>query len=363
MKQNLKVAFIVRSTFDQVKGGDSLQLLNTAAELRKLGVEVDIKKAYEKVDYKNYDLLHLFNIIRPADHLKHISQPHTPYVVSTIYLDYTSFDISSRSQSQKMVFSILGKNGSEYLKNLYRFARKQDKLVSKDYLFGHARALRKIVVNARLLLPNSISEYQRLKQDYAIDKPFHVIPNGIDKGLFEHLPNLERKENQVLCVGQLYGLKNQHSLIEATRDKDISLVLIGKAPPNHKEYYEYCKKIAHKNVQFHDFMPQQELIQYYAQSKVHALPSWFETTGLSSLEAGAMGCNLVVGSGGDTKDYFNNVASFCHADNMESIRSALTTELQKSSNFNFREYVLQHYTWEQAAKETLTAYQKALNID
>ena len=105
-----------------------------------------------------------------------------------------------------------------------------------------------------LIIPNSSSEYLRLVHDYNISKEFHVVPNGIDTSVFGSVPKIKRIDNQVICVGQIYGLKNQHSLIEATRDMGVKLVLIGKSPPNHIKYGDYCKKISHSNVSFFDFI-------------------------------------------------------------------------------------------------------------
>ena len=70
----MNVLFVVRSTLFTVKGGDTTQVIETAAQLRLLGVETDIKLAGEKIDYSPYDLLHFFNIIRPADILVHIKK-------------------------------------------------------------------------------------------------------------------------------------------------------------------------------------------------------------------------------------------------------------------------------------------------
>lgn len=357
---SLRVVFIVRTTFDEVKGGDTLQVLCTARELRKLGVEVEIKKASDSIEYSKYDLMHLFNCIRPADHLVHIARAGIPYVLSTVYLDYSMFDTKGRGVTSRSLFRFTGKHHAEYLKTCYRILKKQDKLVSRSYLLGHQHAVGKVISGARLLLPNSQSEYDRLYADFNINKEYRVIPNGIDSRVFQMLPGVERKEDQVLCVGQIYGLKNQHRLIEATRNMPVKLVIIGKPPPNHGAYYEFCRKTAHSRVEFHDFMPQEELVRFYAQSKVHALPSWFETTGLSSLEAGAMGCNLVVGTGGDTRSYFRDRASFCDAQDAVCIEKALETELGRPTTFAFRDYILSHYTWEHAASETLAAYHKAL---
>jgi len=357
----LKIAFIVRSTLFEVVGGDNLQAVNTATELRKLGVQVDIKKANENIDYAKYDLLHLFNIIRPADHLKHIKRAGKPVVLSTIYLDYSEFDQEGRVGIQRRILRLFGKNGAEYLKNNLRFIKRQDKLVSPEYLLSHKRAVGKILSQVDLLLPNSVSEFQRLTQDYHVDVPYHVVPNGINISLFSQIPHVKREEDRVLCVGQIYGLKNQHRLIEASQVLGTKLTIIGKPPPNHLKYYDFCRSMSGSSVEFVDFIPQEDLLKYYARSKVHALPSWFETTGLSSLEAGAMGCNLVVGSGGDTREYFKSKASFCNASDTQSIIKALEFELNKANEFTFREYVLANYSWKRAAEETLVAYKKVLN--
>ena len=100
--------------------------------------------------------------LRPADHLWHIQKSKKPYVVSTIYLDYTAFDRYGRSVPYRLLFRALGKHGSEYFKNLYRYARRQDKLVSPEYLAGHRKAMLKILAGASLILPNSGSEYRRI---------------------------------------------------------------------------------------------------------------------------------------------------------------------------------------------------------
>ena len=88
----MKIVFIVRSTLFTARGGDTIQVEETAANLRNLGVAVDIKKASEKINYNDYDLLHFFNIIRPADILLHINRSGKPFVVSTILVNYALYD-------------------------------------------------------------------------------------------------------------------------------------------------------------------------------------------------------------------------------------------------------------------------------
>lgn len=356
-----KIAFIVRSTLETVRGGDTIQVLSTASELRKRGVQVDIVKAGERVDYQNYDLLHLFNLTRPADHLEHVIRSRKPYLVSTIFIDYSGFDTRGRAIPMRYLFRFSGKYHSEYLKSCYRVIRRQDVIMGRAYFKGHRRAILRVLEGAKMLLPNSLSEFRRLKHEFNITNTFRLIPNGVDPLVFNSLDRNVTREDQVLCVGQIYGMKNQHLLIEATRKLGVRLVIIGKSPPNHRGYLDHCKRMSGDHVDFLDYMPQQQLAAYYARSKVHALPSWFETTGLSSLEAGAMGCNLVVGTGGDTHEYFDNYATFYNPEGSLSLEKALETALNKPGNDGFRDQVLNRYTWGKAAEMTLMAYQQALD--
>ncbi len=359
----MKVALINRSSMLKVQGGDTIQLMNTARELKKLGVTAHIYYASEKINYDNYDLLHFFNLIRPADHLYHARKSKKPYVVSTIYVDYQEFDTRAREGITRSIFSLLGKSRSEYLKTLYRFLRLQDKLVSPEYLLGHLRAKQRLLREASCLLPNSHSEYRRvIKLVGNQDIPFVVVPNGIDETIFPHLPNLSSREDRVICAAQIYGRKNQLELIRACNELKVPLDIVGKAPPNHREYLEMCKKTAGPKTRIINFLPQYELFTLYGNSKVHALPSWFETTGLSSLEAGAMGCNLVVGEGGDTADYFKGYAEFCKASDYSSIKSAVDSALNTPATSNLRDKILSCYTWKNAAEETLKGYEAALKV-
>ncbi|MCF8228932.1 MAG: glycosyltransferase family 4 protein [Bacteroidales bacterium] len=357
----MKVALIARSSLYETSGGDTTQVLKTAAELQKRGISAEVFLSSQKIPHKDFDLLHFFNIIRPADHLYHIKKSRKPYLVSTIYLDYSEFDRFGRGLFSSHLLKILGRSKSEYIKNVLRYVRKQDRLVSREYLLGHKRSMQKVLENASMILPNSASEYRRLSYDLNVEVPYHVVPNGIDAGVFGKKPEGICREQKVICVAQVYGMKNQHALIEVCNALDVPLEIIGKAPPNHKKYYDYCRRIASNKVKFYDFMPQEDLVKHYASAKVHALPSWFETTGLSSLEAGAMGCSLVVGAGGDTRDYFDGIAHFCSADDMKSIQIAVEKALTEDVNPEVRNKILSEFTWKRAAEATLSAYKKVMN--
>src|SRR5579859_7043697 len=83
-------------------------------------------------------------------------------------------------------------------------------------------------------------------------------------------------------------------------------------------------------------------------------------TGLSSLEAAAMGANIVITDKGDTRDYFGDLAYYCSPDSVPSIREALLRAHSAPRSHLLQEKVLNNYTWAHTAKSTLAAYREVL---
>jgi len=358
----MKVLFVSRSTLFTSAGGDTVQILKTAESLRALGVSVDVNITGSDIDTDGYDIIHLFNMIRPADGLSCFKNGKVPVVLSTIYVDYSEYE---RRCGSSLLVRLLPRDLKEYLKVVARRILNGEKIADLSYLFlGHHRAIQKICRESRMLLPNSKSEYERVCADYNVATPYRLVPNAIDPALFSMNcePN-SRYQDAVVCVARIEGRKNQLNLIKALNGAPYQVFIIGKCSPNHQKYLEHCKAIAAENIHFIDHVDHEELPSIYAAAKVHALASWFETTGLCSLEAAVMGCNLVVTAKGDQREYFDGYAAFCEPDDIESIRAAVDSAWQAPKQDAFRKVILERYTWARTAEETLAAYQTVLEHD
>jgi glycosyltransferase involved in cell wall biosynthesis len=356
----VNILFISRSTLFSGAGGDTVQIMKTAEYLRLTGYRVDVRLCTEKIDYTAYDLIHFFNIIRPADILQHIFLSGKPYVVSTIYVDYSEYELRVRHGLARLLFRCFSPDQVEYLKVMARRWKNGERIVSARYVWwGHRRSVRYIIRHAACLLPNSHSEYRRLADHYREQHLYYVVPNAIDPSIFV-LPedDKERDALLVLCVGRIEGLKNQLNLIRALRGTAFTLFIIGSSSANHSGYFEKCRREAGDNVRFIGAIPQEELVRYYASAKVHVLPSWFETTGLSSLEAAAMGCNLVITEKGDTREYFGDHAWYCDPASPASILAAVQGAAMAKRQDALVEKVPKLYTWRAAAAATSRAYEE-----
>jgi glycosyltransferase involved in cell wall biosynthesis len=359
----MRVLLLSRATLFSNPGGDTIQVTRTAEYLRKLGVEAEVRLANQKINYSGYDLIHFFNIIRPADILHHAKKSGKPYVVSTIFVDYSEFEQKNSGRMRRFISRFLPFDMIEYLKVWGRFIKNGEKIGSIYYLMhGHKRSVQKVISEAAMLLPNSQNEYKRLRERYKIERPYMVVPNGIDPTVFLGIGGSPLRNNDyVLCVARIEPFKNQLNLIKALRNTSFRLYIIGRPSVNHKKYYLACKREAGSNVQFIEYMPQKELLQYYKEAKVHALPSWFETTGLSSLESAVSGCNIVITDKGDTREYFGDFAYYCNPASLESLLNAVTMASRDPVNPAFSKYVAAHFTWEIAASKTSAVYKKISN--
>lgn len=209
-----------------------------------------------------------------------------------------------------------------------------------------------------MLLPNSESEAHDLTAELGVTTPQSVVPNGVDPARFA--PATPRTRSGVLMAARVEPLKNQLGLIRALRGCGFSLTIVGGPNPDHGNYYSRCLREGSSWVTFLPSLSHDELAKLYAQSRVHVLPSYFETTGLVSLEAGLTGCQVVTTSRGYARDYFGDLAWYCEPTSGRSIRAAVTAAYGAQPDPRLQRRILERYTWTTTAEETATAYERVI---
>ncbi|MFB3886419.1 MAG: glycosyltransferase family 4 protein [Thermodesulfobacteriota bacterium] len=369
--RKLKLLFQSRKTLFSVPGGDTIQMLKTAEHLKSLGCHVDVSTELDP-SVTGYDLVHLFNLMRPQEvYLQALNAKRygKKVALSTIYGPYLEYEKKARGGLAGLLARRLRMDRIEYLKILARA------LKNLEWNPGTAAVLKKgyrklqseIIDMADLFLPNSESEMERVISDFpeARRKPHAVVPNAVDAELFGQnevrvSEDLSQFKDCVLCVARIEGRKNQLNLVRAANRVGYQLVLVGKPAPNHASYFRKILKESRPNIHVVGHVSHEKLPRYYSVAKVHAMPSWMETPGLSSLEAGAAGCNIVVTEKGDTRDYFEEYAFYCEPDSIESIGGAIEKARRHNGNGHLREHILRNFTWQNAAGKTKRGYDLVL---
>ncbi|KPZ67178.1 D-inositol-3-phosphate glycosyltransferase [Pseudoalteromonas sp. P1-26] len=360
-----KIAFLGRRSLLSDPGGDTVQLKKTKRYLElNHNLEIDIFTDFHELKNKSeqYDALHIFGMVDVAEYIDVLKYGFSKIYLSSIYVDYFPFAKSNYNFFIKLILNFLGRDGFEYIKNIMKFVLGKKK-VSKQYIFrGHKGSIKKLLGSVDLILPNSNSEASRIFVDYKVKNKFYVVPNGIDIKIEKNSSKNILTEDEIikfkdciLCVGRIEARKGQLDLINAVHGEPYKTFIIGKGAVNQPKYFNSCVQSADSNVEFIDFMPQEKLFEIFKLAKVHVLPSWFETTGLVSLEAMYFGCNIVVTKAGDTLDYFDGKAFFCEPGCSESInksiKSAMNANKESQSTF-----ISENFTWSLAASKTYDAY-------
>lgn len=366
----MKILFQSRQTLFSVSGGDTTQVLKTAEALRNLGHTVDISTEISP-DLTGYDIVHLFNFIRPQEtnlQARNARSQGKPVALSTIYVDYSEYEKKASGLPRQVAANLLGSDGVEYLKVLARAVvnREMNRGTFELLRRGFRRLQLETLLNVDVLLPNSHSEHRRLLADFptAASVPHVVVPNSVDldfcRSYAEVPSDLHPHRDGVLCVGRIEGSKNQLNLVRAMEGLPFPLTLIGKPAPNSHSYFQSVQKAAGKNVHILGPVEHVRLPEIYRASRVHALVSWMETTGLSSLEAAASGCRLVITDKGDTREYFGDFAEYCDPEDVTSIRDALIRAHSSEPNPTLSERVRTNFIWPITAEKTLEGYRLAM---
>jgi glycosyltransferase involved in cell wall biosynthesis len=105
-------------------------------------------------------------------------------------------------------------------------------------------------------------------------------------------------------------------------------------------------------------VPYDQMPSYYKFAKVCVSASWFETTGLTSLEALFCDTNAVA-SGDRAKECLGEYASYCKPDDVLSIKEAIENEYY-APRPSIDEELKSTFTWKNAAEKTLVVYNNLL---
>lgn len=370
----MRVLFIIREDAQRNLGGDTIQMLKTKVALEDMGLTVEARGTDELDDLPACDIAHVFNIQTAQSSwmaFQTLQNKGIPTVLSSIYWDmldhWFEFAVDSRAR-WRWLARLLGKVRA---RRVYTAWQRQKAPITAQW-----RIQRRLLKGALRVLPNSQSEADLLQKTFALNGTFQqkvdVVPNAVDVGLFQPPPEPSRAFQEkygvrdfVLEVGAISPVKNQLGLIEALYDLPVPLVFVGQPAAAMPEYAEICRARAtgRGNVIFIDRLPHEELPGIYALAAVHALPSWRETPGLVSLEAGAAGCHVVTTSVGSTRDYFGNLAWYCYPDDLASIRTAVEAALQAPPSTALRQRILAEFTWQRAGEATLASYRAALKLE
>ena len=364
----------IRQNVFDLKGGDTTQMLKTKHALEDRGINVDLSLEL-RPDVSSYDVVHLFNLTRVQEtfvQAQNAKEAGKPIVLSTIYWPTEAFERDAATGIRGFLGRHLSVDSMERLKAAGKYVLRAERSEGARYLITHSyhQMQRQILEDCDIFLPNAKAEMDQISTHLGFQSDdYVVVPNAVDtesiraaradqSGEFDHY------RGWLVCIGRIDIRKNQMNLIRALEGTDYKAVFVGRKSPGHKEYADEVIRLvqANPNWEWIEQLPNKDIYRLCKVCKVSVLPSWFETPGLVSLEAAAMGCNIVVSPEGTTRDYFGDSAFYCDVNDPASIRAAIDAAYAADYDEDFGEKILHEYTWDKAAERTISGYEMALGM-
>lgn len=342
----------------EIPGGHRVQMERTAAALRDVGVEVEEHLGPRGPD-GSWDIVHGFQL-GPRE-VATMKARGLPVAISTIYwgLSYTSSPGAGRLTARGALGR--GRRGLRYLGASLRGREDLTRLSLQET--GDDLDRLRAWSMADLLLPNAEGEARHVREDLGVLTECVVVPNAIDVGLFAPGVGRPRPDGSVLCVGRIEPHKNQLGTIRALAGvPGVTLTVVGPPHPHHPGYLEECRRAAAEagNATLLPGVGHGELPDLYARHRTHVLATWYETTGLVSLEAAASGCTVVTTDRGHAREYLGDDARYCDPADPETIQRAVGEALADLPSAGLRDRIADRYTWAETARHTLAAYGRVL---
>lgn len=201
----------------------------------------------------------------------------------------------------------------------------------------------------------------RVKTVYlAADASFRVIDDQA------HLERIRRQYNLpsrfIVFVGHIYPGKNIGRLIKAfaevRREHDVHLVIAGRHRWRYQEELDLIPKLGlDEFVHLVGHIAHEDLVAVYNLAELMALPSFYESFGLVTVEAQACGCPVVVSQTGGAPEAAGDGAIYVDPWDEKSIADGMTEVLSNEAQRGelvakgFRN--AERFSWEKTARGTL----------
>ncbi len=218
------------------------------------------------------------------------------------------------------------------------------------------------------LLPNSEGEGKVfesfMKNEGMTPTPWSVIYNAVDSHAISQVEPKpwEERPKKIISVGRVEPAKNQHSLAHAfsvlrEEDQELQLMLMGEISSMLINNSNLFNLFLQPGINLSGRLPQNMVFSEMGDAKVHVLLGVHETPGLVTLEAAALGCQVVVSTPefGTIGEYLEGLIEVNPLD-AESIEEGIRRALETPPNKEWREQILTKYTYDKIAEEVEEVY-------
>jgi len=200
-----------------------------------------------------------------------------------------------------------------------------------------------------------------------------LVPVGVDPDLFTALPHIRRQPGRLITTASAdVALKGLSYLLEAmaklrTERDDIRLTIIGR--PREGASNDLIDKLGLRpHIDFVSGVPDERIVELYAEAELAVVPSLYEGFSLPAIEAMATGICLVATDGGALPEVTGSDCDTvlqCKSGDVEALAATIRrglddAELRARVGLAGRARVVDRWTWKHCAQLTVDQYREVL---
>lgn len=350
------VALLERPDAQEHPGGDLVQTGAVGRYLAGKGCRVEVLRQAAP-NLAGFDLALIFNLTRPHEAYRQARQAReagVPFILFPIYWDLEEvlpdLDLGQGGWRRRLA-RVMPAGLRAAWPHRHRPWGQGQGLGAWRQLFPRLLASQ-VLDWAQWVCPNSQAEAEHLQERFPNLPPakLQVIKNGLDaQEIAAVFSPSKPRLRQVLCVGAIGPRKNQLALAQAAQEIYWPVKLVGQTAAGSGHYADLVRKQAPSNLEFLGQSPRGEVLAMMSQSWVHCQPSFLETPGLASMEAAALGCQIVVANTGPVREYFGGLAIYVDPHSPTSIKAALGQAMAKGEpSSSQKQQLREKWDWNKA---------------
>ena len=232
----------------------------------------------------------------------------------------------------------------------------------------------KVAQRLQRILTVSQSSKDDICQDHQLNANLlEIVPVGVDPDIFRPLPEIARIPGRILTTTSSdVTMKGLRYLLEAVAklrsERDISLCVIGKPKPGGVVATTIDELAIGDIVSFVSGVPEETIVELYAQSQLAVVPSLYEGFSLPAIEAMATSTPLVTTTGGALPEVVGRhreTALLVEPGNSQALTDTIrevmdSPELAANIGAAGRARVAKHWSWQNTANRTVEQYHELL---
>jgi glycosyltransferase involved in cell wall biosynthesis len=229
----------------------------------------------------------------------------------------------------------------------------------------------RVAARLRRVVTVSESSFHDIVADHEVDPDrMAVVPVGVDVDLFRPLPDVAPVPGRLITTASAdVTMKGLRYLLEGlakvrTERDDAHLVVIGRRKPGGQADKTITRLGLEDSVEFVTGVPDQRIIELYAEAELAVVPSLYEGFSLPAIEAMACGTPLVATSGGALPEVVGpdgQTALVVPPGDSEALAAKLRWALgqpglRRTVGAAGRQRVVDQWSWKHTAAKTVEQY-------